>query len=99
MRKVFTSLILLLLVQAIAPAAAWANSIVFGLSNSNGLLNIAMNSTGTGAQSWNQFQMQFTGRPFYWSSLEQRVLDLLDRQQCVERNRTCKLEFDLLPDT
>ena len=36
MRKVFTSLILLLLVQAIAPAAARANSIVSRPSNSNG---------------------------------------------------------------
>jgi hypothetical protein len=82
MRKVFTSLILLLLVQAIAPAAAWANPIVFGPSNSQ--------------RATKHSHEQHRDR---YAVLERRVLDLLDRQQCVERNRTCKLEFDLLPDT
>ena len=54
----------LLLVLALALAAAWADSVVFGLSNSHGLLNIAINSTGTRTPSWNQFQMQFKGATF-----------------------------------
>jgi hypothetical protein len=60
MGKVFTSLIVLLLVLAIAPAAAWANSIVLGSSNIN-RLHMAINRTGTGSSSWNEFQMQFNG--------------------------------------
>jgi hypothetical protein len=60
MRKVFTSLIVLLLVLAIAPAAAWANSIVLGSSNIN-RLHMAINRTGTGSSSWNEFQIQFNG--------------------------------------
>ena len=60
MRKVFTSLIVLLLVLAIAPAAAWADSIVLGSSNIN-RLHMAINRTGTGSSSWNEFQMQFNG--------------------------------------
>ncbi len=59
MRKVFTSLIILLVVLAIAPAAAWANAIVLGSSSIN-RLHMAINRTGTGS-SWNEFQMQFNG--------------------------------------
>jgi hypothetical protein len=64
MRKVFTSLIVLLVVLAIVPVAAWANSVALGPPNSNWLQNIAINSTGTGTQSWNEFQMQFNGATF-----------------------------------
>src|ERR1700758_1854004 len=60
MRKVFTSLIVLLVGLAIAPTAAWANSIVLGSSNIN-RLHMAINRTGTGSSSWNEFQIQFTG--------------------------------------
>jgi hypothetical protein len=64
MRKVFTSLIVLFVILAIAPAAAWADSIALGPSNTNWLQTIAINSTGTGTSSWNQFQMQFNGAIF-----------------------------------
>jgi len=60
MRKVFTSLIVLLVVLAIAPTAAQADSIVLGPSNVH-RLHVAINSNGTGTSSWNEFQMQFNG--------------------------------------
>lgn len=64
MRKAFTSLIVLSVVLAIGPAAAWANSVALGPPNTNWLQTVAINSTGTGSPSWNQFQMQFNGVNF-----------------------------------
>lgn len=64
MRKIFTSLIVLFVVLAIAPAAAWANSVALGPPTTNWLQTIAITSTGTGTPSWNQFQMQFNNSIF-----------------------------------
>ncbi len=63
MRKVFTSLIILIVVLSIAPAAARADSIVLGPSSVH-RLHVAINSNGTGISSWNEFQMQSHGSFF-----------------------------------
>jgi hypothetical protein len=63
LRKIFTSLIVLIAVLAFASAAARANSIVLGPSNVH-RLHVAINSNGTGTSSWNEFQMQFHGSFF-----------------------------------
>ncbi len=60
MRKVFTSLIILLVTLAIASAVAWANSIVLGPTNVH-RLHVAINSNGTNTSSWNEFQIRFNG--------------------------------------
>jgi hypothetical protein len=64
LRKVVTSLIFLLVILAIPPPAAWANSVPLGPPNTNWLQGVAINNVGTGSTNWNQFQMQFYGANF-----------------------------------
>lgn len=61
LKKAVTSLIGLLMILAIPPPAAWANSVPLGPSNIVGLQGIAINNAGTGYGTWNQFQAQFHG--------------------------------------
>ena len=63
MRKIATSLIVLVVLLAIPPPAAWATSSVSGSFNSGWLLNVNT-STGNGSGAWNGLQVQFNGANF-----------------------------------
>jgi hypothetical protein len=104
-RKVFTSLIILIFVLAIAPAAARADSIVLGPSNVH-RLHVAINSNGTGTSSWNEFQMQFHGSFFpggvagkrgHWTLSATK--DSLTGFGPANWNSTLTLTFGMLPMT
>lgn len=64
MRKIGISLIILMVVLALPPPAAWANSVALGPPNSNWLQLVAINNNGTGSSHWNQFQAEFHGASF-----------------------------------
>ena len=88
-RKVFTSLIIVIVVLTIAPAAASADSIVLGPPNVH-RLHVAINSNGNRHVVVEWVPNAVSRLIFPWRCCgEEGLLDLVGNQQFANRVRAC----------